>query len=40
MWIGCGTKDPTSSHTTEEIWILYTDSTTGFGLNKDKSAGS
>ena len=33
----------TSSHTTEKDWILYTDSTAGFGsssLNKDKGANS
>ena len=42
MWTSCSTKNPASSHTTEEFWILYTESTTGFGsssLNKDKSAG-
>ena len=32
--------DLTSSHTTQVFWILYRDSTAGFGsssLNKDKS---
>ena len=36
-------KRTTSSHTTEKNWILYTDSTVGFGsssLNKDESANS
>ena len=31
---------PTTSHTAQEFWILYRDSTAGFGsssLNKDKS---
>ena len=39
----CSTKDPASSHTTEKDWILYTNSTTGFGssiLNKDKGVNS
>ena len=43
VWISCSIKDPTSSHTTEKDWILYTVSTVGFGssrLNKDKSANS
>ena len=32
--------DPTTSHTTQDFWILYRDSTVGFGsssLNKDKN---
>ena len=32
--------DTTSSHTTQEFWILYRESTAGFGsssLNKDKN---
>ena len=43
MGTSCSPKDPASSHTTEKEWILYTDSTTGFGsssLNKDKSVNS
>ena len=34
VYTSCSTKDPTSSHTTEKDWILYTVSTVGFGSSR------